>query len=60
MICIISVIEKGDILGEKIKDILGGDLILKSKIKNFKLDSITKKVLKNIINNIYKLYRYCS
>ena len=33
MICIISVIEKGDILGEKIKDILGGDLILKSKIK---------------------------
>lgn len=43
MICIISVIEKGDILGEKIKDILGGDLILKSKIKNFKLDSITKK-----------------
>lgn len=43
MIGIISVIEKGDILGEKIKDILGGDLILKSKIKNFKLNNITKE-----------------
>lgn len=43
MICIISVIEKGDILGEKIKDILGGDLILKSKVKDFKLNNITKE-----------------
>ncbi len=43
MICIISVIEMGDILGEKIKDILGGDLILKSKVKDFKLNNITKE-----------------
>ena len=43
MICIISVIEKGDILGEQIKDILGGDLILKSKVKDFKLNNITKE-----------------
>ena len=43
MICIISVIEKGDVLGKKIKDILGGDLILKSKVKDFKLNNITKE-----------------
>ena len=43
MICIISVIEKGHILGEKIRDELGGDLFLKSEMKDFKLNNITKE-----------------
>ena len=43
MICIISVTEKGDILGKKIKNHFGGELYCKSKIADFKLDSITKE-----------------
>ena len=43
MICIISVTEKGDILGEKIKSQIGGDLYFKSKGDNFKLSDITKE-----------------
>lgn len=43
MICIISVTEKGDVLGKKIQNNLGGDLYLKSKIEGFKLDTITKE-----------------
>lgn len=43
MICIISVTEKGDILGEKIKSQIGGDLYFKSKRSDFKLNDITKE-----------------
>ncbi|MEN8075942.1 cobalt-precorrin 5A hydrolase [Clostridioides difficile] len=43
MICIISVTAKGDILGKKIKNHFGGELYCKSKIADFKLDSITKE-----------------
>ena len=40
MICIISVTEKGDVLARKIEKELGGDLYLKSQIKDFKLNNI--------------------
>ena len=40
MICIISVTEKGDILARRIEKELGGDLYLKSQIKDFKLNNI--------------------
>lgn len=43
MICIISVTEKGDILGEKIKSQIGGDLYFKSKRSDFNLSDITKE-----------------
>ena len=43
MICIISVTAKGDILGEKVKNHFGGELYCKSKIADFKLDSISKE-----------------
>ena len=54
MICIISVIEKGHILGEKIRDELGGDLFLKSEMKDFKLNNITMdpiptKIIKKLL-----------
>lgn len=41
MIGIISVTKKGDILGEKIKEHLGGDLYKKSSNENFSLDKVT-------------------
>ena len=40
MICIISVTEKGDVLARKIEKEIGGDLYLKSQIKDFKLKNI--------------------
>lgn len=40
MICIISVTEKGDVLARRIEKELGGDLYLKSQIKDFKLNNI--------------------
>ncbi|ATD54835.1 cobalt-precorrin 5A hydrolase [Clostridium chauvoei] len=43
MIGIISVTEKGDILGEKIREALGGDIYKKSKMQDFLLDKITKE-----------------
>lgn len=43
MVSVISVTEKGDILGRKIQKSLGGDLYFKSKIEGFKLDDITRE-----------------
>lgn len=53
MICIISVTKKGDILGEKIKSSLGGDLYCKSNIEDFKLDTITKKAFEKYHSIIF-------
>lgn len=53
MICIISVTEKGDILGEKIKESLSGDLYCKSNILDFKLDTITEKAFEKYDSIIF-------
>ena len=53
MICIISVTEKGDILGKKIKESLSGDLYCKSNIVDFKLDTITEKAFENYDSIIF-------
>lgn len=42
MIGIISVTEKGDLLGEQIRSSMSGDLYCKSKIEDFSLDRITE------------------
>lgn len=42
MIGIISVTEKGDLLGEQIRNSMSGDLYCKSKIEDFSLDRITE------------------
>lgn len=53
MICIISVTDKGDILGEKIKESLSGDLYCKSNILDFKLDTITEKAFEKYDSIIF-------
>ena len=46
MISIISVTEKGDEIAYKIKENFDSDIYLKSKLKDFKLDNITKECFK--------------
>lgn len=46
MISIISVTEKGDEIAYKIKENFNSDIYLKSKLKDFKLDNITKECFK--------------
>lgn len=46
MISIISVTEKGDEIAYKLKENFDSDIYLKSKLKDFKLDNITKECFK--------------
>lgn len=46
MISIISVTEKGDEIAYKLKENFNSDIYLKSKLKDFKLDNITKECFK--------------
>lgn len=46
MISIISVTEKGDEIAYKLKENFDSDIYLKSKLKDFKLDNVTKECFK--------------
>lgn len=53
MIGIISVTEKGDILGKKIRSSTSGTLYCKSQIENFSLDAVTKLCFERFTSIIF-------
>lgn len=53
MIGIISVTEKGDLLGEQIRSSMGGELYCKSKVKKFSLDKTTAICFEKYISIIF-------